>query len=105
MGPARSHCATLLPRRQVVQIIDFIAAYYFHESHYNYTHSTVEAQTQLSVAVEKERSATERTMTLQSRVTVLENQTASLRQEKSRLTASLELEKAKAETLEEGQQR
>ena len=69
------------------------------------THSTVEAQTQLSVAVEKERSATERTMTLESRVTVLENQTASLRQEKSRLTASLELEKAKAETLEEGQQR
>ena len=65
----------------------------------------MEAQTQLSVAVEKERSATERTMTLQSRVTVLENQTASLRQEKSRLTASLELEKAKAETLEEGQQR
>ena len=65
----------------------------------------VEAQTQLSIAVEKERSSTEKTLTLQSRVTALEKQTALLRQDKSRLTASLELEKAKAETLEESQQR
>ena len=65
----------------------------------------VEAQTQLGVAAEKERNATEKALTLQSRVAVLQNQTATLRQEKSRLMASLELEKAKAETLEEGQQR
>ena len=65
----------------------------------------VEAQSQLTAAVEKERSSTEKALTLQSRVTQLEKQTASLRQEKSRLTAALELEKAKAETLEEGQQR
>ena len=65
----------------------------------------MDAQTQLSVAAEKERNATEKALTLQSRVTVLENQTSTLRQEKSRLLASLELEKAKAETLEEGQQR
>lgn len=55
--------------------------------------------------MEKERSATEKALTLQSRITHLEKQTASLRQEKSRLSASLELEKAKAETLEESQQR
>jgi chromosome segregation ATPase len=69
------------------------------------THRLVEAQTQLSAAVEKERSATEKALTLQSRITHLERQTASLRQERSRLAASLELEKAKAETLEESQQR
>ena len=69
-----------------------------------YTYA-VEAQTQLSAAVEKERSATEKALTLQSRITHLERQTASLRQERSRLAASLELEKAKAETLEESQQR
>ena len=44
-------------------------------------------------------------MTLESRVSALEKQIASLRQDKSRLTAALELEKAKAETLEESQQR
>ena len=65
----------------------------------------VEAQTQLSIEVEKERSSTEKAMTLQSRVSALEKQIALLRQDKSRLTASLELEKAKAETLEESQQR
>ena len=68
-------------------------------------HSTVDAQTQLSAAVEKERSATEKALTHQSRVTHLEKQIASLRQDNSRLTASLELERAKAETLEDGQQR
>lgn len=72
---------------------------------YNILSPVVDAQTQLSVAAEKERNATEKALTLQSRVAVLENQTATLRQEKSRLMASLELEKAKAETLEEGQQR
>ncbi|CAI8053206.1 TATA element modulatory factor [Geodia barretti] len=69
------------------------------------THRLVEAQTQLSAAVEKERSATEKALTLQSRITHLERQTASQRQEISRLAASLELERAKAETLEESQQR
>ena len=59
----------------------------------------------MSIEVEKERSSTEKAMTLQSRVSALEKQIASLRQDKSRLTASLELEKAKAETLEESQLR
>ena len=74
------------------------------EIHVIYTYA-VEAQTQLSAAVEKERSATEKALTLQSRITHLERQTASQRQEISRLAASLELERAKAETLEESQQR
>ena len=93
MGPARSHCATLLRVPQHWKCIVFI-----------YT-SAVEAQAQLTAAVEKERSSTEKALTLQSRVTHLEKQSASLRQEKSRLAASLELEKAKAETFEESQQR
>lgn len=69
------------------------------------TQRLVEAQTQLNLAVEKERSASEKEATLQSRVTALENQLAALRQERVQLLASLELERAKLETLEEGQQR
>ena len=65
----------------------------------------MEAQTQLNLALEKERSASEKEATLQSRVTALENQLAALRQERAQLLASLELERAKLETLEEGQQR
>ena len=94
MGPARSHCATLLLRTACGNLTYLCRA-----------HSTVDAQTQLSAAVEKERSATEKALTHQSRVTHLEKQIASLRQDNSRLTASLELERAKAETLEDGQQR
>ena len=65
----------------------------------------MEAQTQLNLAVEKERSASEKEVTLQSRVTALESQLAALRQERAQLLASLELERAKLESLEEGQQR
>ena len=100
MGPARSHCATLLLRRAVYIICNLYVIIVV-----IFMPSSVEAQSQLSLAVEKERSATEKSMTLQSRVTQLERQAATLRQEKSRLTASLELERAKAETLEESQQR
>ena len=65
----------------------------------------VEAQTQLSSAVEKERSAVEKELTLQSRVGALETQVTNLRQEKSQLLVTLELERAKLESLEETQQR
>ena len=65
----------------------------------------VDAQTQLASATEKERSAVEKELTLQSRIGTLDAQLSSLRQEKSQLLASLELERAKLETLEEGQQR
>ena len=44
-------------------------------------------------------------MTLQSRVRVLETQLSSTKQEKSQLLATLELERAKLQTLEESQHR
>ena len=66
---------------------------------------TVDVQTQLSQSTEKERSAVEKEMTLQSKVNVLESQLGNLRQEKSQLLASVELAKAKLQTLEEGQYR
>jgi len=59
----------------------------------------------LTVALDKERFAVEREMTMSSRVNILENQLSSLRQEKSQLQAEVELERAKMETLEEGQHR
>lgn len=66
---------------------------------------TVEAQTQLNVALEKERSAVEQHMILKSRVGALESQLSSVKQEKSQLLATVELERAKLETLEESQHR
>lgn len=65
----------------------------------------VEAQTQLNLSSEKERNAVEKHLTLQSRVGAMEAQLVSLRQEKSQLLATLELERAKLETMEDGQQR
>ena len=47
----------------------------------------------------------EKHLTLQSRVGAMEAQLVSLRQEKSQLLATLELERAKLETMEDGQQR
>ena len=44
-------------------------------------------------------------MTLQSRVRALETQLSSTKQEKSQLLATLELERAKLQTLEESQHR
>ena len=65
----------------------------------------VEVQTQLNVALEKERSAVEKHLTLKSRVGALETQLSSIKQEKSQLLATVELERAKLETLEESQHR
>ena len=59
----------------------------------------------MNLSSEKERGAVEKYLTLQSRVGAMETQLGSLRQEKSQLLATLELERAKLETLEEGQQR
>ena len=69
------------------------------------SHSAVQTQAQLSQSSEKERSAVEKEMTLQSRVRVLETQLSSTKQEKSQLLATLELERAKLQTLEESQHR
>ena len=95
MGPARSHCATLLPELWRVCIL-FIYLYYL---------SAVQTQAQLSQSSEKERSAVEKEMTLQSRVRALEGQLSGTKQEKSQLLATLELERAKLQTLEESQHR
>lgn len=51
--------------------------------------------------MEKERSAVEKEMTLQSKVNVLESQLGNLRQEKSQLLATVELAEAKLQTLQE----
>lgn len=95
MGPARSHCATLLRGGFCVQLPYL----------YSVCLSSVEAQTQLNVALEKERSTMEKHMTLKSRVGALEAQLSSVKQEKSQLLATVELERAKLETLEESQHR
>ena len=70
----------------------------------HFTH-TVEAQTQLNSASEKERSATEKFLTFQSRLGSLEEQLTSVRQERSQLVASLEAERTKLSTLEETHRR
>ncbi|XP_077869748.1 TATA element modulatory factor-like, partial [Saccoglossus kowalevskii] len=60
-----------------------------------------EAQTQLVLAQEKERMVMENSMEMNSRLASLESQTTMLRQEKSRFTALLEMERAKVEGLED----
>lgn len=69
------------------------------------TERLADAQAQLAGAVEKERSTTETAMMATSKVSSLESQLALLRQEKSKLLASLEMEKMKAQSLEEQKDR
>ncbi|PIK49096.1 putative TATA element modulatory factor isoform X2, partial [Apostichopus japonicus] len=71
----------------------------------NLTERLADAQAQLAGAVEKERSTTETAMMATSKVSSLESQLALLRQEKSKLLASLEMEKMKAQSLEEQKDR
>lgn len=63
--------------------------------------SSADAQTQLAVAVEKERSATEELLSIKSQLASLESQNSLVRQEKARLLAQLEAEKNKREKLED----
>lgn len=60
-----------------------------------------DAQAQLAVAVEKERSATEELRCLKSQQASLESQNSLMRQEKARFLAQLEAEKSKREKLED----
>lgn len=60
-----------------------------------------DAQTQLAVAVEKERSATEDHLTIKSQLASLESQNSLFRQEKARLLAQVDAEKNKREKLED----
>ena len=63
--------------------------------------SPVEAQSQLTAAVEKERFASEKLLDATGRLSSLETQVSSLRQEKSRLMAELDVERAKLDVAEE----
>ncbi|XP_072238786.1 TATA element modulatory factor [Leuresthes tenuis] len=60
-----------------------------------------DAQAQLAVAVEKERSASEDLLTIKSQLVSLESQNSLLRQEKARHLAQLEAEKSKREKMED----
>ncbi|KAK1799904.1 hypothetical protein P4O66_006411 [Electrophorus voltai] len=59
-----------------------------------------EAQAQLAVAVEKERSATEELYTIKAQLASLESQNSLLRQEKGRVHGQLDAERARREGLE-----
>ena len=74
---------------------------FFHSSFYPLLFSTVDAQAQLAVAVEKERSATEELLSIKSQLASVESQNSLLRQEKARLLAQTEAEKNKREKLED----
>ncbi|XP_046579108.1 LOW QUALITY PROTEIN: TATA element modulatory factor-like [Haliotis rubra] len=67
----------------------------------NITERLADAQSQLALAVEKERTVSEKLMEQNIRLSTLESQTARLRQEKSQLLAQAEMDKAKIELLEE----
>ncbi|KAF6017253.1 TMF1 [Bugula neritina] len=60
-----------------------------------------DAQSQLVAANEKERVSSENYVEISSRVGVLESQLSTLKQEKSRLTAELDISKMKLGTLED----
>lgn len=62
---------------------------------------SVDAQAQLAIAVEKERSASEELMSFKSQLASLESQNSLFRQEKARLLSQLEAEKNKRERLED----
>lgn len=64
-----------------------------------------EAQAQLAAAVEKERSGCEKVLEASMRLATLDSQVTSLRQEKSRLQAQLEMERTKVQLLEESKSR
>ena len=64
-----------------------------------------DAQTALATAQEKERAATEHALEANTRITSLGSQLATYRQEKSRLEALLEMERARFEAAEEGKSR
>ena len=62
---------------------------------------TDEAQMSLATAQEKERLASEQLMEVSARVAGVESQLTSLKQERSRLAAQLEMERTKIEVLED----
>lgn len=71
----------------------------------NLTERLNDAQLQLAEAQEKERVATEHALQLNSRLTAVESQLVTYRQDKSRLEATLEVERAKQDTVEDARSR
>ncbi|KAM3878237.1 TATA element modulatory factor isoform 2-T2 [Diretmus argenteus] len=67
----------------------------------NISDRLVDAQAQLAVAVEKERSATEDLLAIKSQLASLDSQNSLLRQEKARLLGQLDAEKNKREKVED----
>lgn len=67
---------------------------------YLFLAGVAEAQAQLAVAIEKERSATEEIHAIKAQLASLESQNSLLRQEKGRLQGQLDMEKTRRETLE-----
>ena len=67
--------------------------------------SLADAQTALAGATEKERAASEQLMEVKVRVKTLETQLATVKQEKSRLAAQLDMEKTKCIVLEDTKNR
>ena len=63
--------------------------------------STVDLQSQLNMAVAREHAALEKEHVIQSKQTGLEVQLTSIKQAKAQLLATLEMEKAKAEAVQE----
>lgn len=64
-----------------------------------------ETQNQLAIAVEKERTANDQLLDLSSKLTSLETQNSRLRQEKSQISAQLEVLKNKIELSEENKEK
>ena len=60
-----------------------------------------ELQVQLASSMEKERNSTEEMLGLTCSITTLESHVSSLRQEKAKLNAQLNVEKTRADTLQE----
>lgn len=62
---------------------------------------SADAQAQLAVSVEKERSATEELLAIRGQIASLESQASLLRQEKGRLQGQLDAERMRREKLED----
>ncbi|XP_036415051.1 TATA element modulatory factor isoform X2 [Colossoma macropomum] len=71
----------------------------------NISDRLAEAQAQLAVAVEKERSATEELHAIKAQLVSLESQNSILRQEKGRLQGQLDAERTRREKLEDDNSR
>ncbi|XP_050978492.1 TATA element modulatory factor isoform X1 [Labeo rohita] len=67
----------------------------------NISDRLAEAQAQLAISVEKERSATEELLAIRAQIASLESQASLLRQEKGRLQGQLDAERMRREKLED----